>query len=121
MLKQLEDDNLMPNTFKLKTNTNMPSSAGSPDALYTVPSATQTIIVGLVLCNLDTSSRTVSVFIDRSSSEDVFLLKNVPIVAGSSLEVLSGGKVVLEATDVLQIDCDVADKIGASLSILEIS
>ena len=41
--------------------------------------------------------------------------------AGSTLEVMGGNKVVLQTTDVLKIDCDVADKIDATLSIMEIT
>ena len=33
-----------------------------------------------------------------------FCCKDVTIPAGTSLEVLSGGKVVLQATDILKID-----------------
>jgi len=45
----------------------------------------------------------------------------VPIPVGSSLELLSGGKVILETTDAIQIDCSVADKISGTLSIMEIT
>ena len=116
----------MANTFKVKTNDAMPSSAGTPLTLYTVPSSTTTIVLGLILCNVDTSQRTVDVQLvsdtsDTETNATVKLLENVPIPAGSSVEVLSGGKVVLQTTDVLKIDCDVAAKIDATLSIMEIT
>ena len=116
----------MANTFKVKTNDAMPSSAGTPLTLYTVPSSTTTIVLGLILCNVDTSQRTVDEQLvsdtsDTETNATVKLLENVPIPAGSSLEVLSGGKVVLQTTDVLKIDCDVAAKIDATLSIMEIT
>ena len=116
----------MANTFKVKTNDAMPSSAGTPLTLYTVPSSTTTIVLGVILCNVDTSQRTVDVQLvsdtsDTETNATVKLLENVPIPAGSSLEVLSGGKVVLQTTDVLKIDCDVAAKIDATLSIMEIT
>ena len=99
----------MANTFKVKTNDAMPSSAGTPLTLYTVPSSTTTIVLGLILCNVDTSQRTVDVQLvsdtsDTETNATVKLLENVPIPAGSSLEVLSGGKVVLQTTDVIKID-----------------
>ena len=50
-----------------------------------------------------------------------FLAKDVPIPVGSSLELLTGGKVILETTDILKIDCSVADKISGTLSIMEIT
>ena len=40
----------MANTFKLKSNANMPASAGTPLTLYTCPGSTTTIVLGLLLC-----------------------------------------------------------------------
>ena len=116
----------MANTFKLKTNDNMPASAGTPLTLYTCPGSTTTVVLGLLLCNNDTSQRTVDVKIesdtnDTETNETVFLTKDTPIPATSSLELLAGNKVVLQATDVLKIDSDVAGKIDATLSIMEIT
>ena len=45
----------------------------------------------------------------------------MPIPVGSSLELLAGNKVVLEAGDVLRVDCSVADKLSGTLSIMEIT
>ena len=50
-----------------------------------------------------------------------FLVKDVNIPTGSSLEILSGGKVVLEAGDKIQIDCSVADKVSVTMRIMEIT
>tara|TARA_Y100001938_G_C7813951_1_gene293263 strand:+ start:5 stop:355 length:351 start_codon:yes stop_codon:yes gene_type:complete len=116
----------MANTFKVKTNAAMPASAGTPLTLYTGKSATTTVVIGLVLCNVHTTSVTASVKLvsntsDTETNEDVLLVKDVSIPSGSSLELLSGGKVVIQATDVIQIDCSVANKIDATLSILEIT
>ena len=116
----------MANTFKIKTNDAMPTSAGTPLTLYTVPSSTTTIVLGLMLCNVDTSQRLVDVHIesntsDNESNSNVHAIKDAPIPAGSTLEVMAGNKVVLQTTDVLKIDCDVAGKIDATLSIMEIT
>ena len=116
----------MANTFKLKSNANMPASAGTPLTLYTCPGSTTTVVLGLLLCNNDTSQRTVDVKIESDTSDTetnatVFLTKDTPIPATSSLELLAGNKVVLQATDVLKIDSDVAGKIDATLSIMEIT
>ena len=116
----------MANTFKVKTNAAMPASAGTPLTLYTVPSSTTSIVLGLVLCNVHSSAITADVQLvsdtsDTETNETVLLAKDIPIPVGSSVEVLSGGKVVLQTTDVLKIDCDVASKIDATLSIMEIT
>ena len=116
----------MANTFKVKTNGAMPASAATPLTLYTVPISPTTIVIGLMLCNIHTTSVTVDVQLvsdtsDTETNETVLLAKDITIPNGSTLELLTGGKVVLQTTDVLKIDCSVAAKIDATLSILEIT
>lgn len=115
----------MANTFKVKTNGAMPSS-GSAETLYTVPNSTTTVVIGLLLCNIHTASVTVDVQLvsntnDTETNSDVSVAKNVSIPVGSTLELLTGGKVVVQATDVIKINCSVQAKIDATLSILEIT
>jgi hypothetical protein len=121
----------MANTFKVVTFAAEPASAGTAYKMYTVAGSTTTVVLGLVLTNLNTTSVTAEVELvsdtgSRGGANNVsngtsFLLKDVNIPAGSSLEVLTGGKVVLEATDELKIDCSVADKLSGTLSIMEIT
>ena len=59
----------MANTFKIKTNDAMPTSAGTPLTLYTVPGSTTTVVLGLMLCNVDTSQRLVDVQIVSDTSD----------------------------------------------------
>ena len=116
----------MANTFKVKTNAAMPASSGTPLTLYTVPSSTTTVVIGLTLCNIHTTSVTASVKIesdtsDTETNETVFVAKDVSIPSGSSIEILTGGKYVMQTTDVMKVDCSVSAKIDATLSILEIT
>ena len=113
----------MANTFKLMNNAVMPSSAGTPDTLYTVPSSTTTVVIGLTLANVHTSQVTASVtVIDSSNSNETsHVIKDAPIPVGSSLEIMSGNKIILEASDIIKVDCSVADKVSATLSIMEIT
>jgi hypothetical protein len=116
----------MANTFKIKTNAAMPAAAGTADTIYTVPSSTTTVVIGLTLCNVHTTAVTASVKIesdtsDTETNENVTVIKDVSIPAGSSLELLSGGKYVLQTTDLVKIDCSVSAKIDATLSIMEIT
>ena len=121
----------MANTFKVVTFAAEPASAGTAYKMYTVAGSTTTVVLGLVLTNLNTTSVTAEVELvsdtgSRGGANNVsngtsFLLKDVNIPAGSSLEVLTGGKVVLEATDELKIDCSVADKLSGTLRIMEIT
>ena len=99
--------------------------------MYTVASSTTTVVLGLVLANINTTAVTaevelVSTTSNRGGANNVangtsFLIKDVNTCTGSSLELLSGGKVVLEAGDKIQIDCSVADKLSGTLSLMEIT
>ena len=99
--------------------------------MYTCAGSTTTVVLGLILTNIHTSAVTAEVELvsdtgNRGGNNDVtngtsFLVKDVNIPAGSSLELLSGGKVVLEASDEIKIDCSVADKLSGTLSIMEIT
>ena len=119
----------MANTFKVVSHDVMPASSGTPEDLYTCPGSTTTIILGMVLANVHTSQGTVSVKLVSDTSgggrtetnTTTFLLKDAPLPVGSSLEILSGNKVVLETTDKIQIDCSVADKASVTMSIMEIT
>ena len=119
----------MANTFKVVTFAAEPASAGTAYTMYTTPSSTTTIVLGLVLANIHTTAVTAEVELVSDTSGGgrgatngtSFLAKDVSIPAGSSLELLSGGKVVLEATDEIKIDCSVADKLSGTLSIMEIT
>ena len=121
----------MANTFKVVNFAAEPASAGTAYKMYTVAGSTTTVVLGLVLTNLNTTSVTAEVELvsdtaNRNGTNNVangtsFLVKDVSIPAGRSLEVLTGGKVVMETTDILKIDCSVADKLSGTLSIMEIT
>ena len=108
----------MANTFKLKTKANIGISTQN---VYVVPSATTTVVIGITLANTSGSGCLVGIGITRPSTDDVKLLKNAPIPQGSSLEFMSGNKVVLETADTITIDSDSNNSIDASLTIMEIT
>ena len=119
----------MANTFKVVSHDVMPASSGTPEDLYTTPGSTTTVVLGIMVANVHSSQVTASVKLVSDTSgggraatnTTTFLVKNAPIPVGSSLELLSGNKVVLETTDKIQIDCSVTDKVSVTMSIMEIT
>ena len=115
----------MANTFKLASKAGVTSA----DVIYTVASSTTTIVLGLMIGNTTTSQITVTVSLvsdtsNRTNANDeanqtVELVTNAPIPAGSSLELLAGNKVVMEATDNKTVTATRAADVA--LSILEIT
>ena len=111
----------MANTFKNAFAASV--SHSSYVDLYTAPSSTTTIILGLALCNKTANAVDVTVQIqDTSDSNNDFqVLDTVSIPARSTLEVLSGQKYVLEKTDVLRVKSGTASALDATLGIMEIT
>lgn len=119
----------MANTFKVVSHDVMPASSGTPEDLYTTPSSTTTIVIGLMVANVHTAQVTASVKLVSDTSgggrtatnTTTFLAKDVPVAVGQSKNILAGGKIVIETTDKIQVDCSVADKVSVTMSILEIT
>ena len=113
----------MANTFKLKTKNAIGTGSAT---VYTVPSSTTTVMIGCSIANRTINAIQGSVLVssdtsDTESNEDVYIVRNAPIPAGSSLEVMSGNKVVLQTTDIVKINSDSSGSLDASVSIMEIS
>ena len=110
----------MANTFKLKTKAN---GGVATVGIYTAPAATTTVVIGITLANTSGSGVNVGVAVSRSSDtkEDIKLLKNAPIPSGSSLEFMSGNKIVLETSDQINVDSDTNNSVDAALTIMEIT
>ena len=106
-----------------------PDVGTSNTTLYTVPagsssSALETIVIGITMANKSTSGITASIFIDNEDgSNDVFIVKDASIPAGSSLEVMSGNKLVLQNdgsnADVLEGIASAASSLDITVSVLE--
>mgnify|MGYP007073297817 CR=1 FL=1 len=115
----------MANTFKVVTK----AGVTTEDVIYTVAASTTTVVLGIMLGNTTTSQVTATVTLSSNTSnraganneanQDVELITNAPVPVGSSLELLAGNKVVMEATDVLKLTASGATDI--TVSIMEIT
>ena len=120
----------MANDFKRFTVPSVNTSSGaSASAVYTVPAgggatALESIIIGITLANKTASGVTASVFLDNlDGSNDVFIVKDATIPAGSSLEVMAGNKIVVQNNgttgDVIRVSSDTGTAVDATVSVLE--
>ena len=113
----------MANTFKLKTKA---AVGTTPTTVYTVPASTTAVVIGLTVANILGASITASAQIVTASTtgenaDDVYFIKNIPLPSGSSVEMMSGNKINLEAGDIIKIQSDTASALDAVLSIMEIT
>ena len=120
----------MANDFKRFTKPNVGTNTGaSADAVYSVPAgagstALESIVIGITLANKHTSGITASVFLDNEDgSNDVYIVKGASIPAGSSLEVMSGNKLVVQNdgsnADVLRVESSRASSLDTTITVLE--
>ena len=76
-------------------------------------------IVGITIANVTTSQITVEVYI-TVSSVDFHIVKDAPIPAGSSLQVLDGGaKIVMVSGDVLKVKSNTASSADVWVSVVD--
>jgi hypothetical protein len=99
----------MANTFK-----NYVGAATTGGAtIYTVPGATVAVIIGANLANISASQVTASVQLGAT-----YIIKDVPLPAGSALSVLDG-KIIGEASDTIVVTASSNSAVDVVLSVLE--
>ena len=113
----------MANTFKLKTKAGIDASLVT---IYTVPANTTTVIIGLTISNVKGSSVTADAQIVTASSsgenaDNAYIVKSLPLPSGSSVEIMAGNKIVLQAGDIVKVKGSVTDAVDALLSVMEIT
>ena len=117
----------MANYFKRIATPNVSNSSNS--TIYAVPAgagstALESIVIGITMCNKSSAGITASVFLDNEDgSNDVFIVKDASIPAGSSLEIMSGNKLVLmndgSNADNLEAIASAASALDVTVSVLE--
>ena len=118
----------MANTFKVITRDVAPASSGTPETIYTVQSGSTVVVLGLTLANVHTASVTASVTLvstttqtSQTQNTTAHIVKDIPVPVGSSVEIMSGNKIVLNVGDIIKIDASVADKLSVTMSYMEIT
>ena len=104
----------MANTFRMTNEENVTSSL---ENIYTVPSSTTTIVLGIMMSN--TSSGTIKGSVQlvsttatsvnsggTNANESTYLIKDAPINNSSSLDIMGGNKVVMQTGDILKAQAD---------------
>jgi len=109
----------MANTFKNKTFNGNSTTANTNMAVYTAPSSTTTVVIGLTLAN--TTSSQITADIKLAAADTIYLAKDIPIPAGSAFEFFAGNKLILEAGHAIITQSNTANSLDTALSIMEIT
>ena len=76
-------------------------------------------VVGISVANITVSAVTASVYINDGSN-DIYLVKDAPIPAGSALQVLDGGaKFVVQNNDALKVISDTVSSLDVWVSTVD--
>ena len=111
----------MANTFKTKTFDGSSTNADTLMSVYTVPSSTTTIVLGLTLANLTSNTIEVTGTYTNNDGDNVNITKLAQIPGKASLEIMSGNKYVMETSDILKVKSSAANSLDTTLSIMEIT
>jgi len=120
----------MANDFKREVKADVGTSTGaSGDAIYTTPagsgsSALESIVIGISVCNKNSSERTVGLFLDNyDATNDGYIVKDLKIPGNTTVEIMQGNKIVLQNNgttgDVLRAEASVGSSIDVVCSVLE--
>ena len=111
----------MANTFKQATKSSTSTSAvSSTDTnILTAGGSATLILLSAMVANKTSTSANLDVYIVANTGDNTYLLKSVPIPAGSSLELISGSKIILESSDILRARADTASAFDITVSYLE--
>lgn len=111
----------MANTFKIETKSSLVTDAVSnttTNVLSAGGSAT-VILLSVLISNKTGTSANCDVYLVTSTGDDVYLIRNAPVPSGSSLEIISGSKIIMESSDILRARSDTATALDISVSYLE--
>ena len=110
----------MANNFKNAVKTNIAIDSGTYTTVYAAPAGKVSIILECDIANTTAAAIDASVVItDTSAGVSSFIVKEAPIPAGGALKVISGQKIVLEATDIIKAAASAASSADCIVSILE--
>jgi len=111
----------MANTFKIDTNADLTTAViTDATAVVLTASASSTIILlSILVSNKSGSSANVDIQLDSNTGDDVFLIRNAPVPAGSSLEIISGSKIIMESSDILRARSNTASALDIAVSYLD--
>ena len=106
----------MANTFKIDTKSSVSTSGSN---VVTAGGSATLVILSILIANKTAASAQVDVYLVTNTGDDVYIIRNAPVPAGSSLEIISGSKIIMESSDVLRVRAGTATALDVSVSYLE--
>lgn len=93
----------------------------SPTTVYNPTTASiQSTVIGLILANTTTVPITASVTL-TSGATTVYVIRNVSLPVGNSLDIIGGSKLIMEQNDTIQVVSSAATSIDVTVSAVEVT
>lgn len=112
----------MANTFTKSTKSSLSTAdvtSSSATNVVTAGGTATLILLSILVSNKTGSSANGNIYLLPNTGDAAFLIKNAPIPAGSSLEMISGSKVIMTASDVLRASSDTSSALDITISYLQ--
>jgi hypothetical protein len=111
----------MASTFRMDTKSSLVTDAVSNPTtnVLTAASTSTLVLLSVMVANKSSNSANVDVYLVTTTGDDIYLIRNAPVPAGSSLELISGSKVIVESSDVLRARADTSSALDISISYLD--
>lgn len=103
----------MSTTLKNYTRSNVGTSNVS--VYNPTTSNIKSTLIGCFLCNTSTYAITVNVMLNST-----YIVKNLTIPVGNSLDIISGGKLIMQQNDNLYVSSSVSSSLDATVSVVEV-
>jgi hypothetical protein len=88
--------------------------------VYTAPVGKSSYLIECDVACLDSSGVQISVVLAKLGGSSAHVVKNAPVPTGSSIQVISGQKIVLEPGDSLKVKCETpGQSVDVVLSLVE--
>ena len=112
----------MANTFTRTTKASLATADVTSSAttnVVTVVGGATLVVLSVLISNKTGSSANANVYLLPSLGDAVFLIRNAPVPAGSSLEIISGNKIIVNSADVIRASSDTASALDITISYLQ--
>lgn len=111
----------MANTFKTDSKSSLVTAViTDPSATVVTTGGTATLIIlSILISNKTGTGANTDVYVNRNTGDDIYLIRNAPVPAGSSLELINGNKIILQPGDKIQARSDSATALDIIVSYLE--
>lgn len=112
----------MANTFTKTTKSSLSTAdvtSSTATNIITVGGGTTLIVLSILISNKTGSSANANIYLLPGTGDAVYVIKNAPVPSGSTLEIVSGNKIIANTGDVIRASSDTSSALDITISYLQ--